>query len=211
MDSFTTHTGIGVPLRRSNVDTDQIIPAVYLKRVTRTGFDIYKHQVYIATDEGNFPGSVFRMEGCYLHDANGGIQFVNRAWEELWGVPREALRGYNILQDAQLDRKGLLPSIRDAFGQTLGQFVQEHFLNADTITERVRGVGVAARASAWVLERDAAGAVGPPCAQSRRAPRQLAPGSSAPPPTPGPCRARSQGRRTTPPCPGAPPRSRNAA
>ena len=39
MDKFMTHTGIGVPLRRSNVDTDQIIPAVYLKRVTRTGFE----------------------------------------------------------------------------------------------------------------------------------------------------------------------------
>ncbi len=39
MDAFRTHTGIGVPLRLSNVDTDQIIPAVYLKRVTRTGFD----------------------------------------------------------------------------------------------------------------------------------------------------------------------------
>jgi len=38
MDSFTVHAGTGVPLRRSNVDTDQIIPAVYLKRVTRTGF-----------------------------------------------------------------------------------------------------------------------------------------------------------------------------
>ncbi|MFT4201484.1 3-isopropylmalate dehydratase small subunit [Gordonia sp. (in: high G+C Gram-positive bacteria)] len=39
MEPLTTHTGIGVPLRRSNVDTDQIIPAVYLKRVTRTGFE----------------------------------------------------------------------------------------------------------------------------------------------------------------------------
>ncbi|MEO8828863.1 3-isopropylmalate dehydratase small subunit [Lapillicoccus sp.] len=39
MDSFTTHTGIGVPLRRTNVDTDQIIPAEYLKRVTRDGFE----------------------------------------------------------------------------------------------------------------------------------------------------------------------------
>ncbi|MGJ7539796.1 3-isopropylmalate dehydratase small subunit [Brevibacterium luteolum] len=39
MEKFTTHTGTGVPLRRSNVDTDQIIPAVYLKRITRTGFD----------------------------------------------------------------------------------------------------------------------------------------------------------------------------
>jgi len=38
MEPFITHTGVGVPLRRSNVDTDQIIPAVYLKRVSRTGF-----------------------------------------------------------------------------------------------------------------------------------------------------------------------------
>src|SRR5919204_3763704 len=38
MDKFTVHTGRVVPLRRSNVDTDQILPAVYLKRVTRTGF-----------------------------------------------------------------------------------------------------------------------------------------------------------------------------
>jgi 3-isopropylmalate/(R)-2-methylmalate dehydratase small subunit len=39
VEKFTVHTGIGVPLRRSNVDTDQIIPAVYLKRVSRTGFE----------------------------------------------------------------------------------------------------------------------------------------------------------------------------
>ncbi len=39
MDKFSTHTGVAMPLRRSNVDTDQIIPAVYLKRVTRTGFE----------------------------------------------------------------------------------------------------------------------------------------------------------------------------
>lgn len=39
MQPFTTHTGTVAPLRRGNVDTDQIIPAVYLKRVTRTGFE----------------------------------------------------------------------------------------------------------------------------------------------------------------------------
>jgi len=38
VEKFTVHAGTAVPLRRSNVDTDQIIPAVYLKRVTRTGF-----------------------------------------------------------------------------------------------------------------------------------------------------------------------------
>jgi 3-isopropylmalate/(R)-2-methylmalate dehydratase small subunit len=39
MEKFTVFTGTAVPLRRSNVDTDQIIPAVYLKRITKTGFD----------------------------------------------------------------------------------------------------------------------------------------------------------------------------
>lgn len=39
MDKFVTHSGKVMPLRRSDVDTDQIIPAVYLKRVTRTGFE----------------------------------------------------------------------------------------------------------------------------------------------------------------------------
>src|ERR1700742_5214472 len=38
MEPFVTHTGRALPLRRSNVDTDQIIPAVYLKRVSRDGF-----------------------------------------------------------------------------------------------------------------------------------------------------------------------------
>ncbi|ANI92696.1 3-isopropylmalate dehydratase small subunit [Dietzia timorensis] len=39
MEAIITHKGVGAPLRRTNVDTDQIIPAVYLKRVTRTGFE----------------------------------------------------------------------------------------------------------------------------------------------------------------------------
>ena len=39
MQKFTVFEGVAVPLRRSNVDTDQIIPAVYLKRITKTGFE----------------------------------------------------------------------------------------------------------------------------------------------------------------------------
>ncbi|WP_144785343.1 3-isopropylmalate dehydratase small subunit [Microbacterium sp. BH-3-3-3] len=39
MEKFTTHTGVAAPLKRSAVDTDQIIPAVFLKRVTKTGFE----------------------------------------------------------------------------------------------------------------------------------------------------------------------------
>lgn len=64
MEKFTTHTGVGVPLRRSNVDTDQIIPAVYLKRITRTGFDDAlfaawrKDPSFVLNDEHYANGSV---------------------------------------------------------------------------------------------------------------------------------------------------------
>ncbi|MEO6502867.1 MAG: 3-isopropylmalate dehydratase small subunit [Jatrophihabitantaceae bacterium] len=50
MDRFSVHTGRAVPLRRSNVDTDQIIPAVYLKRVTRTGFQDGLFQAWRANE-----------------------------------------------------------------------------------------------------------------------------------------------------------------
>jgi 3-isopropylmalate/(R)-2-methylmalate dehydratase small subunit len=64
MEEFRSHTGIGVPLRRSNVDTDQIIPAVYLKRVTRTGFEDGLFAAwrgdpsFVLNDEGYAGGSV---------------------------------------------------------------------------------------------------------------------------------------------------------
>ena len=64
MEKFTTHTGIGVPLRRSNVDTDQIIPAVYLKRVSRDGFEDglfaawRKDESFVLNQEAYSAGSV---------------------------------------------------------------------------------------------------------------------------------------------------------
>jgi 3-isopropylmalate/(R)-2-methylmalate dehydratase small subunit len=64
MDKFTTHTGVGVPLRRSNVDTDQIIPAEYLKRVARTGFEDglfaawRKDQTFVLNNPLYAPGSI---------------------------------------------------------------------------------------------------------------------------------------------------------
>lgn len=64
MEKFTVHTGVGVPLRRSNVDTDQIIPAEYLKRVTRTGFEDglfaawRKDETFILNNEAYAAGSV---------------------------------------------------------------------------------------------------------------------------------------------------------
>ena len=64
MEKFSTHTGVAVPLRRSNVDTDQIIPAVYLKRVTRTGFQDglfaawRSDPAFVLNQEAYAPGSV---------------------------------------------------------------------------------------------------------------------------------------------------------
>ncbi len=52
MDKFTVHVGRAVPLRHSNVDTDQIIPAVYLKRVTRTGFEDGLFSAWRANESG---------------------------------------------------------------------------------------------------------------------------------------------------------------
>jgi 3-isopropylmalate/(R)-2-methylmalate dehydratase small subunit len=52
VDKFSVHTGRAVPLRRSNVDTDQIIPAVYLKRVTRTGFEDGLFSAWRANEPG---------------------------------------------------------------------------------------------------------------------------------------------------------------
>jgi 3-isopropylmalate/(R)-2-methylmalate dehydratase small subunit len=63
MDKFTVHTGRAVPLRRSNVDTDQIIPAVYLKRVTRTGFEDGCFQAW-RTNEPDFVLNQQRYAGA---------------------------------------------------------------------------------------------------------------------------------------------------
>jgi 3-isopropylmalate/(R)-2-methylmalate dehydratase small subunit len=68
MRSFTTHTGRAVPLRRSNVDTDQIIPAEYLKRVTRTGFADglfaqWRQQPGFVLDDPRYSGATILVTG----------------------------------------------------------------------------------------------------------------------------------------------------
>jgi 3-isopropylmalate/(R)-2-methylmalate dehydratase small subunit len=65
MDKFTVHVGTAVPLRRSNVDTDQIIPAVYLKRVTRTGFEDGLFNAW-RTNEPEFVLNQARYQGATI-------------------------------------------------------------------------------------------------------------------------------------------------
>ena len=68
MEKFTTHTGVAVPLTRSNVDTDQIIPARYLKRVTRTGFE----DGLFSNWRENEPGFVLNQDAY----KNGSVLFA---------------------------------------------------------------------------------------------------------------------------------------
>ncbi len=68
MEPITTHTGVGVPLRRGNVDTDQIIPAVYLKRVTRTGFEdglfaAWRSDPHFVLNQSGFAGGSVLVAG----------------------------------------------------------------------------------------------------------------------------------------------------
>ena len=72
MDAFTTHTGTAAPLRRSNVDTDQIIPAEYLKRITRTGFEDglfsawRRNEPDFVLNRPQYAGAEWRGAGCSM-------------------------------------------------------------------------------------------------------------------------------------------------
>jgi 3-isopropylmalate/(R)-2-methylmalate dehydratase small subunit len=68
MDKFITHTGTAVPLRRSNVDTDQIIPAVWLKMVTRTGYEdglfgAWRKDPEFILNKGEYKGATILIAG----------------------------------------------------------------------------------------------------------------------------------------------------
>ncbi|MFM7463551.1 MAG: 3-isopropylmalate dehydratase small subunit [Actinomycetota bacterium] len=69
MEKFTSHTGRALPLRRSNVDTDQIIPAVYLKRITRSGFEdglfaAWRSDPDFVLNESEYQGATILMAGA---------------------------------------------------------------------------------------------------------------------------------------------------
>lgn len=69
MDRFIKHRGRAVPLRRSNVDTDQIIPAVYLKRITRSGFEdglfaAWRSDPDFVLNQGKYDGATILIAGA---------------------------------------------------------------------------------------------------------------------------------------------------
>ena len=92
MEKFSVHTGVAAPLRRSNVDTDQIIPAVYLKRITKTGFEdglfaSWRGDKEFVLNQEPYKNWFF----CSFYHSNYllSLAFANKAWRYrpvwLWG------------------------------------------------------------------------------------------------------------------------------
>ena len=85
MEPFTAHTGRVLPLRRSNVDTDQIIPAVYLKRVSRTGFDDGLFQAWRA-NEPDFVLNQSRFDGATILVAGPDFGIGSSREHAVWAL-----------------------------------------------------------------------------------------------------------------------------
>ncbi|MEU4568408.1 3-isopropylmalate dehydratase small subunit [Micromonospora sp. NPDC023956] len=112
MDRFTTHTGTAVPLRRSNVDTDQIIPAVYLKRVTRTGFadglfSAWREDPRFVLNDSSYSGASILVAGP---DFGTGSSREHAVWAlRDWGFRAVISSRFGDIFRGNALKEGLLP------------------------------------------------------------------------------------------------------
>ena len=103
MEKFTTVSGVGVPLERSNVDTDQIIPAVYLKRVARTGFEDALFSAW--RSDPNF--SLDSSDGVYIvFLCIGIIGYFTIPTVAGWIIQAGGMGGYNRNMNQMAGRAG---------------------------------------------------------------------------------------------------------
>jgi 3-isopropylmalate/(R)-2-methylmalate dehydratase small subunit len=150
MERFTAHTGVAAPLRRSNVDTDQIIPAVYLKRVTRTGFEDGLFAAW-----RNDPGFVLnRPEYAAASVLVAGPDFGTGSSREhaVWALQDAGFRAvlaprFGDIFRANAGKSGLLAALVDEkVVQRLWDYLDEHpgaTVTVDLETRTVRaGEGV---------------------------------------------------------------------
>ena len=112
MDKFTVHTGTAVPLRRSNVDTDQIIPAVYLKRVTRTGFadglfNAWREDPAFVLNDSSYSGASILLAGP---EFGTGSSREHAVWAlRDWGFQAVIAPGFGDIFRGNALKEGLLP------------------------------------------------------------------------------------------------------
>jgi 3-isopropylmalate/(R)-2-methylmalate dehydratase small subunit len=113
MEKFTVHTGTALPLRRSNVDTDQIIPAVYLKRVTRSGFEdgLFRSwrdadPAFVLNDQ-RYSGASILMAGP---EFGTGSSREHAVWAlRDWGFTAVLAPGFGDIFRGNALKEGLLP------------------------------------------------------------------------------------------------------
>ncbi|GIG86471.1 3-isopropylmalate dehydratase small subunit [Plantactinospora endophytica] len=112
MDKFTVHTGTAVPLRRSNVDTDQIIPAVYLKRVTRSGFEdglfsAWREDPAFVLNDSSYSGASILVAGP---EFGTGSSREHAVWAlRDWGFRVVIAPGFGDIFRGNSLKEGLLP------------------------------------------------------------------------------------------------------
>jgi len=123
MEKFTSHTGRAVPLRRSNVDTDQIIPAEYLKRVSRTGFEDALFKAW--RDDPSFVLNDTRYDGATILVAGPDFGTGSSREHAVWALQDYGFRAVISPRFADIFRGnalkgGLLPvQLPDAIVVTL--------------------------------------------------------------------------------------------
>jgi 3-isopropylmalate/(R)-2-methylmalate dehydratase small subunit len=112
MEKFTVHTGTAIPLRRSNVDTDQIIPAVYLKRVTRTGFadglfSAWREDPAFVLNDQAYSGASILLAGP---EFGVGSSREHAVWAlRDWGFRAVLAPGFGDIFRGNALKEGLLP------------------------------------------------------------------------------------------------------
>lgn len=112
MDKFTVHTGTAVPLRRSDVDTDQIIPAVYLKRVTRSGFEdglfsAWREDPAFVLNDSSYSGASILLAGPQF---GTGSSREHAVWAlRDWGFRVVIAPGFGDIFRGNSLKEGLLP------------------------------------------------------------------------------------------------------
>jgi 3-isopropylmalate/(R)-2-methylmalate dehydratase small subunit len=157
MEKFTVHTGTGAPLRRSNVDTDQIIPAVYLKRVTRTGFEDGLFRAWRDNDE-KFVLNQDRYDGATILIAGPDFGTGSSREHAVWALHNFGFRAVlsprfgDIFRGNAL-KEGLLPVELDiAVIEVLWNAVELDPTTAITVDLHAREVRAAGRSWPFPLD-----------------------------------------------------------
>jgi 3-isopropylmalate/(R)-2-methylmalate dehydratase small subunit len=151
MEKFTSHTGRAVPLRRSNVDTDQIIPAEYLKRVSRSGFEDGLFKAW--RDDPSFVLNDHRYDGASVLIAGPDFGTGSSREHAVWALQNYGFRTVISPRFADIFRGnalkgGLLPVVLPAeIVQRLQDICEADAtveVTVDLVEREVRAPGVTA-------------------------------------------------------------------